>query len=83
MHRRNYRVSTLRGVQYPTFFATAVEAELAKKIFKKYIYSEKTSPVDENGFPIPLEKGIANQTSVGLSVDIPANSFILYTTLDF
>ena len=60
-----------------------LEGLTAKKIFKKYIYSEKTSPVDENGFPIPLEKGIANQTSVGLSVDIPANSFILYTTLDF
>lgn len=53
------------------------------KIFKKYIYSDKLRPVDTDNFPVPQEKNIINKPEKIMVVEIPANSFVLYTTLNY
>lgn len=53
------------------------------KPFKKYIYSENIRPVDKDNFPVPLQKDISMKSAKGISIEIPAKSFLLYTTLDF
>jgi hypothetical protein len=53
------------------------------KAFKKYLYSENIRPVDSDNFPVPQQTDIRVKTAKGLTVEIPANSFVLYTTLNF
>ena len=50
-----------------------------KKAFKKYEYIEQGRLMDKNGFPVPTEIGIKPNKLTKLQ--IPANSFILLTTI--
>ena len=51
------------------------------KPMRKFIYVEGESKVDENGFPVAVEKDIKSGKING--VGLPANSFVLFTTFDF
>ncbi|WP_321996875.1 cellulase family glycosylhydrolase [Draconibacterium orientale] len=52
-----------------------------KKPVQKFIYVEGESKVDENGFPVAVEKDIKSGKIT--EVSLPANSFVLFTTLDY
>ena len=54
--------------------------KIIKKEFKKYEYVEQGRLMDENGFPVPVETGISRKKLTKLN--IPANSFVLLTTID-
>jgi hypothetical protein len=58
-------------------------AASSSKLFKKYIYSENLRPVDSENFPVPQQTDIRIKSSKALSVEIPPNSFVLYTTLNY
>ena len=53
------------------------------KPVKKYIYRNDFRPVDQHDFPVP--GGVLNtkKSKKVLQIEIPANSFALYTTFDF
>ena len=51
--------------------------------FKKYIYSGNLRPVDSDKFPVPQQTNIRVKSSKAVEVEIPANSFVLYTTFNF
>jgi hypothetical protein len=53
------------------------------KPLKKYIYSENLRPVDSENFPVPQQTDIRVKSSNAMTVEIPANSFVLYTTLNY
>ncbi|WP_066629913.1 cellulase family glycosylhydrolase [Labilibacter marinus] len=53
----------------------------SSKPLKKFVYMDGERAVDENGFPVPTEKDIKAKN--GLKLDVPANSFILLTSLDY
>ncbi len=55
--------------------------DTVKKYFKKYEYIEEGRLVDENGFPIPIAKNISREDLNKL--EVPANSFVLLTTIDY
>jgi hypothetical protein len=54
----------------------------SRKSFNKYIYSETLRPVDGDNFPVPQEKDIVINPEKGIIVEIPANSFVLYTSFE-
>jgi len=56
---------------------------MASKPFKKYIYSESLRPANTDNFPVPQHTDIHIKRPYIIAVDIPANSFILYTTLNY
>ena len=56
---------------------------LISKRYKKFIYSNNVRPVNGSGFPVPQETGSLHLSGEELSVDVPAKSFILYTTFNF
>jgi hypothetical protein len=58
-------------------------SDFPAKPFQKYIYSESLRPVDGDMFPVPCEKEILIKSEYGTSVEIPANSFVLFTTFDY
>lgn len=51
------------------------------KSLKKYLYLESESKVDEDNFPIAIDDAIKVKET--MTVNIPANSFILFTSLKF
>jgi hypothetical protein len=53
------------------------------KNWKKFIYSEKLMPVDENYFPVPSEKQLILDNKNSITIEIPSKSFILYTSFQF
>lgn len=55
----------------------------SSKPFKKFIYSENLRPIDSDDFPVPLQTELRFKSSKKMVVEIPANSFILYTTFNF
>jgi hypothetical protein len=57
--------------------------DFPSKSFKKFIYSESLRPVDGDNFPVPQEKDIFIKSGKGMSLEIPAKSFVLYTTFDY
>ena len=54
----------------------------SRKSFNKYIYSETLRPVDGDNFPVPQEEDIVINPEKGIIVEIPANSFVLYTSFE-
>jgi len=52
-----------------------------KKTFRKYEYVKEGRLIDENGFPLPVERNIKHKQLAQLQ--IPANSFVLLTTIDY
>ncbi|NRS89273.1 hypothetical protein HNQ02_002199 [Flavobacterium sp. 7E] len=66
----NSEVNTIISLSIPT-----------KKSLQKYIYKEGNCQVDENDFPIPLDKNI--EVGKLSELQVPANSFILLTTLKY
>ena len=52
-----------------------------KKKFKKYEYIEQGKLKDESGFPVPTEQGIKRKALK--KIHVPANSFVLLTTIDY
>jgi hypothetical protein len=55
--------------------------ETVKKHFKKYLYTEEGRLMDENGFPVPAETQIKGKELS--TIEIPANSFVLLTTIEY
>lgn len=51
--------------------------------FKKYVYREDLRPTDQNSFPIPYKNEIIPKPNTGIEVEIPAKSFVLFTTFEF
>ncbi|UII20690.1 hypothetical protein [Fulvivirga ligni] len=49
--------------------------------FKKFLYTEKQRHKDENGFPKPVETDLKGSTA--LEVEVPARSFVLYTSYNY
>ena len=58
----------------------AIPKNITKK-FKKYEYIEHDKLKDENGFPVPTEQGIKRKALK--KIHVPANSFVLLTTIDY
>jgi len=58
----------------------AIPENFTKK-FKKYEYAEHGRLMDESGFPVPVQEGIKRKALEKFQV--PANSFILLTTIDY
>ncbi len=59
--------------------AHRVKLEGVKGDFKRFDYVEKCREVDADGFPVPTQEGL----NLKRSIDIPANSFVLLTTLKY
>ncbi|MCG8579721.1 MAG: glycoside hydrolase family 5 protein [Bacteroidales bacterium] len=57
-----------------------LDVSLTKPI-KKFLYVDGERKVDENGFPVATEQGIKAKNGIQLSV--PANSFVLLTSLEY
>ena len=53
------------------------------KAFKKYLYSENLRPVSADSFPVPHETDVIIKPKKGITVEIPAKSFVLYTSFDY
>ncbi|MFA9391137.1 MAG: cellulase family glycosylhydrolase [Prolixibacteraceae bacterium] len=51
------------------------------KSLKKFLYVDGVRSVDENNFPRPVQTNI--KTKKALELNVPANSFILLTSLEF
>lgn len=50
---------------------------------KKFIYSENERPVDNDGFPVPVEKGIDMNMGAGHSFEIGAETLVVFTNFDY
>ncbi len=51
------------------------------KAMQKFFYAEGNSKVDKSGFPVAIEKDI--KVNKAIEIDVPGNSFVLLTSLDF
>jgi len=63
-------------------FTMMIDGTASWKPFKKFIYSEEYRPVDKNFFPVAAEIDIVS-TNSKMVVEIPAKSFLLYTSFAY
>ena len=60
-----------------------INGSLPLNTCKKFVYSENNRPVDKNNFPIPQKSKTKFSYGVNTEIEIPAKSFILYTSFNY